>query len=68
MPSLEKLLLEHTGIETIWKSSRDLEERRMRFAQIYIHVLLYFLLKAAAFDVHPSYQNSGKILRAHSKA
>ena len=33
---------------------RDLEERRMRIVQIYVYVLLYFLLKAAAFDV-PSY-------------
>ena len=33
---------------------RDLEERMMRIAQIYVYVLLYFLLKAAAFDV-PSY-------------
>ena len=30
---------------------RDLEERRMRIAQICACVLLYFLLKAAAFDV-----------------
>ena len=31
--------------------SRDLEGRRMGIAQIYIYVLLYFLLKAATFDV-----------------
>ena len=31
--------------------TRDLEGRRMRIAQIYACVLLYFLLKAAAFDV-----------------
>ena len=30
---------------------RDLEERRMRIAQIYARVLLYFQLKAAALDV-----------------
>ena len=31
--------------------TRDLEERRMGIAQIYACVLLYFLLKAATFDV-----------------
>ena len=31
--------------------SRDLEERRMRIAQIYACVLLCFILKAVAFDV-----------------
>ena len=31
--------------------TRDLEGRRMRIAQIYACVLLYFLLKAVAFDV-----------------
>ena len=31
--------------------SKDSEVRRMRIAQIYVSVLLYFLLKAAAFDV-----------------
>ena len=30
---------------------RDLEGRRVRKAQIYVCVLLYFLLKVAAFDV-----------------
>ena len=30
---------------------RDFEWRRMRIAQIYACVILYFLLKAAAFDV-----------------
>ena len=30
---------------------RDLEGRRMRIPQIYVCNLLYFLLKAAAFDV-----------------
>ena len=33
---------------------KNLEERRMRITQIYVCVLLYFLLKAATFDV-PSY-------------
>ena len=32
-------------------NSKDLEERRMRIAQVYTCVLWYFLLKAAAFDV-----------------
>ena len=41
---------------------RDLEGRRMRIAKIYACVLLYFLLKAAAFDVLSSYQNGSKIL------
>ena len=36
--------------------SRDLEERRMRIAQIYAGVLLYFLLYATAFDL--SYHTS----------
>ena len=34
----------------------------MRIGQIYAFVLLYFLLKAAAFDVCLSYQNGGKTL------
>ena len=32
-------------------SDKDLKGRRMRIAQIYACVQLYFLLKAAAFDV-----------------
>ena len=35
----------------IVNKTRDLEERRMRIAQTYVCVLLYFLLKATAFDV-----------------
>ena len=31
--------------------NRDLEGRRMRIVQIYVCVLVYFLLKASAFDV-----------------
>ena len=30
--------------------TRDLEERRIGIAQIYVCVLLYFLLPVAAFD------------------
>ena len=48
-------------IQVFIHDTRDLEGRRMRIAQIYVCVLLYFLLKAAAFDVHPSYKNGGKI-------
>ena len=32
-------------------TTSDLEERRMRIAEIYACVLLYFLLKAVALDV-----------------
>ena len=43
-------------VQSYWEcgqfiGNRDLEGRRMRIAQIYVCVLLYFLLKAAAFDV-----------------
>ena len=33
------------------RKSRDLEGRRMRIAQIYVCILLYFLLKSTASDV-----------------
>ena len=35
----------------IYHKSRDLERRMMRIAQIYDWVLLFFPMKAAAFDV-----------------
>ena len=41
------------GHELRYTNARDLEERRMRIAQIYACILLYFLLKVGVFDVPP---------------